>query len=200
MLAKGAVMAQFTFDPDQVAFYETEGWRAYYERRWPQLLRLTVDLCHSQFHIPFPKSWLAAYYVTRASVAWVPLDHDIWMVRTYLERFYRVARQSSGLRFDPERVGALELRYFDVHRRLAESPDKREFVDIMTELHSALFGITSAEARESAEARVLAATLVDRITSHRSTDVGGDWVRIEEALRVCYGSIARHLHKEAAAA
>jgi hypothetical protein len=36
------------FDADQVADYETAGWRAYYDREWPRLLRLTVALCQEQ--------------------------------------------------------------------------------------------------------------------------------------------------------
>lgn len=186
-------MAAFTFDPDRVASYETAGWRAYYERRWLRLLRLTVDMCQAEFAIPFPKSWLAAYYITRASLAWVPVDHNVKLVQCYLERFYRIAQRSSRLPFDPVRVGALELRYFDVHRRLVGAPEKQEFVQTLIELHSALFGVSPEQARESAEARVLAATIVDEITNGRSDDVPGDWVRIEDALRRCYRSIRRHL-------
>lgn len=181
------------FDPDHVAWFETEGWRAYYERRWLRLMRLTIGVCQAEFRIPFPNSWLAAYYVIRASLAWVPTDHNIWAVQSYLERFYRLARRSSGLKFDPVRVGALELRYFDVHRRLVGSSDTKAFVEALLALHSALFGITPEQARESAEARVHAATLVDGITNGWSDDIPGDWRRIEQALRRCYRSIVRHM-------
>lgn len=117
--------------------------------------------------------------------------------RAYYERFYRLAARFSGLQFDPARVAALELRYNDVHRRLVGQLDKQEFVQTMVELHAALFGITAEQARESAEARVLAANIVDGITSHTSSDVAGDWVRIEEALRHCYASIRRAQHAAA---
>ena len=79
----------FTFDPDRVAALETAGWRAYYQRRWGTLLRVVVILCQEQFHIPFPISLLAAYYDTRASVAWAPLDHDARAVEAWYARFYR---------------------------------------------------------------------------------------------------------------
>ena len=55
----------FRLDPDRVAYFEAEGWRAYYDRRWLRLIRLTVRLNEEQFRIPAPTSWLAAYYVMR---------------------------------------------------------------------------------------------------------------------------------------
>jgi len=46
------------------------------------MLYLIVALCQEQFHIPFPQSLLAAYYTTRASIAWVPVDHNEEKVAT----------------------------------------------------------------------------------------------------------------------
>lgn len=63
----------------------------------------------------------------------------------------------------------------------------------MVALHSAIFGITSEQARESAELRVAANTTVDRITSKISTDVDADWAALEEQLRQCYRSIQREM-------
>lgn len=183
----------FRLNPARVAYYEANGWRAYYEHNWLQLLRLIVGLCQEQFHIPFPASLLAAYYTTRASVAWAPLNHDVRKVQAYLHKFYSVARRYSGLQFDVERVAALELQYFDVHRRLsiAGQEDKSEFIHTMAELHSAIFGITPDQARESAEFRVVASNTVDLITSKTSTNPASDWAKLEEYLRQCYASIVR---------
>jgi hypothetical protein len=181
----------FRFDPDRVAYFEANGWRAYYDRAWPRLLWLLVRLCQEQFHIPFPVSLLAAYYVVRASIAWVPIDHDETKVRRFYAEFYRLARRFSGLRFEPERVAMLELRYNDVHRRLVGSPDKRAFVETMVELHSAIFGITPEQARESAELRVAANNTVDTITGRTAPDPEAAWRQLEEQLRGCYRSIQR---------
>lgn len=183
----------FRLNPARVAYYEANGWRAYYERKWLKLLRLIVGLCQEQFHIPFPASLLAAYYTTRASVAWAPIEHDVRKVQAYLHKFYSVARRYSGLQFDVDRVASLELQYFDVHRRLsvAGQEDKSEFIQTMAELHSAIFGITPDQARESAELRVLASNTVDLITSKTSTNPASDWAKLEEYLRQCYDSIVR---------
>jgi hypothetical protein len=185
--------AAFRVNPERVAYAETNGWRAYYERNWLKVLQLIVSLCQEQFHIPFPMSLQAAYYTTRASAAWVPEDHDIEKVQRYLKKFYRIARRYSGLQFDVERVAALELQYFDVHRRLVGQEDKSEFIQTMIELHSAIFGLTPEQARESAELRVEASNTVDLITSKRSTNEAADWAKLEEYLRQCYASIQREL-------
>lgn len=185
----------YPFDPDRLGELETAGWRAYYDRRWLALARILVVLNQEQFHIPFPLSLLAAYHVVRASVAWVPLDHDARAVQRHLAAFYRLARRFAGRHFDVERTAALELDYFDVHRRLAGLPDKREFVETLVALHSALFGLPPERARESAERRVAAATAVDLITSGRSTNVAADWARVEAELRRCYRSIYRELRR-----
>ena len=183
----------FRLNPERVAYFETNGWRAYYERKWLKVLWLIVRLCQEQFHVPFPMSLLAAYYTTRASVAWAPVDHNLPKVLTYLTRFYTIARRYSGLKFNVERAAALELQYFDVHRRLVDATDKSEFVETLVDLHSAIFGLTPVQVRESAEWRVKAADTVDLITSKKSTDVQGDWARLEEYLRQCYASIQREL-------
>jgi len=150
---------------------------------------LIVGLCQEQFQIPFPMSLFAAYYTARASAAWVPVDHDERKVLNYLRKFYRVARRYSGLQFDARRVAALELRYFEVHRRLSGHPEKEEFLQALVDLHCALFGLTPEQASESAQWRLQATTTVDRITSRTSDDVEGDWAKLEENLRRCYRSI-----------
>jgi len=186
----------FEFNPDRVAYVEAAGWRAYYDHKWIKMLRLIVGLAQEQFRIPFPMSLLAGYYTTRASAAWVPVDHDEQKVLRYLQKFYHVARRYSGLKFDPSHVADLELQYFDVHRRLTGNPENEEFLQTLIDLHCAIFGISPAQAKESAQWRLLAATTVDLITSHTSTDVEGDWSKLEEYLRRCYRSIHQEIEKQ----
>ena len=63
----------------------------------------------------------------------------------------------------------------------------------MVKLHCELFGLTPAQARPSAELRVLAANTVDLITSKTSTDVEADWARLEVYLWECYRSIQQEM-------
>jgi hypothetical protein len=179
------------FNPDAIAYYETEGWRAYYDRNWLRAFGLMVHLSESQFHIPFPRSFLAVYHVIRASVAFVPREHDLDIVRHHLEQFYCIAAASNRGAFDPNTVAELELRYWVIHRELAATPqaDKRPLIECVAALHAALFGRTSADLWESAVRRVTAANAVDQITSRRSTDPAADWLRVEENLRRAYQQV-----------
>lgn len=183
----------FRMQSERVAHFEAAGWRAYYDRKWLKMLRLLVQLCQEQFQIPFPLSLLAAYYTTRASLAWAPVEHDEGRVLAYLQKFYRLARRYSGLRYDVQRVAALELQYFDVHRRLSGKPDKEPFLQALVELHSALFELSAEQARASAQWRLLAANTVDLITSHTSSDVEEDWRKLETYLQEAYASIVQKL-------
>lgn len=185
----------FGFDPERVAYFEAAGWRAYYDHKWLKMMTLLIQLFQEQFHIPLLMSLLAAYYTIRASIAWVPIDHDERKVLAYLEKFYRLARRYSGLTYDVSRVAALELQYFEVHRRLAGKPEKDEFLQTLIDLHSAIFGLPAERVLESAEWRLRAAKTVDQITSNTSTDIEGDWARLEEDLRRCYRSIQGELNE-----
>jgi hypothetical protein len=185
------------FDPDRVAYLEAAGWRAYYEHNWLKLLSLIHEATRAQFHVPFPKSLLAAYYIVRASASWVAVDHDEQKILALHEKYYRMVQPHSGLKFDPLKVARLEEQYWDVHRRLSGKPDKTEFIQTMIDLHSAIFNFAPEQARESAELRVLANNTVDLITSKTSTDPAADWAKLEDYLRQCYRSIERELNKAA---
>jgi hypothetical protein len=178
------------FDPDRVAYFEAAGWRAYYDRKMLRLFRLVIGLCSEQFGIPFPQSLLGAYYITRASIAWIPVDHDVDKVMRFYEKFYRVAQRYSGLGFDPYRAAALELRYNDDHRRLVGIEEKGPLLQTLIELHSELFRLPQEAVRESAEWRLSALNTVDLITSRKSTNIEGDWQSLLEDLRRCYRSLA----------
>jgi hypothetical protein len=179
---------------DRIAELEAGGWRAYYERDWPRVVRLMVALNQEQFHIPFPLSVVAAVHVARASIAWAPVDHDEWTVRRHLRRFYRMAARWSDLEFDPVRAADLEIAYWIEHRRLLGIADKSSFVDAMAALHADLFGMPVDRMRDSAEWRVRANNTVDLITSGQSKRPEADWSQLEEELRRCYRSIDREVN------
>lgn len=183
----------FTMQAERVAYYEAAGWKAYYDHKWFKMLWLLIRLCQEQFHIPFPMSLVAAYYTTRASLAWVPIEHDEQKVLKYLEKFYGVGHRYSGLDYDVKKVANLELKYYEVHRRLSGTLEKEELLQTFIELHCALFGLTPDQVRESAEWRLLATDTVDLITSRTSTNIEQDWRKLEGYLQKAYGSISEQL-------
>jgi hypothetical protein len=187
-------VAGFSFDPNRVAHAEAAGWRAYYDHRWPKMLQLMMKLSREQFHMPYPASILAAYYTVQAGRHWIPKESAKDKARYYLWRFYRQARAHSGLEFDPTRASELELAYWDIARKYKQGSSSRdEFVRAMTDLHSAVFGITPEQAARSAELRVQANELVDEIVQATVKDPEKNWVDLEEKLRQCYRSIQEEM-------
>jgi hypothetical protein len=180
-------------NPERIARLEAGGWRAYYDRDWPTLLRLMVQLNQEQFHIPFPLSVIAALHVALGSRAWARVENDPRQVQRHFERFYRMARRWSELPFEPRRAAELEVRYWIEHRRLVGQDDKTSFIEAMTALHAHLFDLPHERVRESAEWRVRANNTVDRITSRLSSDTEADWARLEDELRQCYRSLQKAL-------
>jgi hypothetical protein len=71
--------------------------------------------------------------------------------------------------------------------------EKEELLQTFIALHGALFGLRPEQARESAEYRLLATNTVDLITSKTSTDVEGDWIKLEAYLQMAYASIVREM-------
>lgn len=84
-----------------------------------------------------------------------------------------------------------EIAATRAHRELAGRPEdeSESLVNVLQELHSALFGVSLDGARTSALERAQAAETVDLITSSRSTDVALDWWRVEDHLQAAYRSL-----------
>ena len=184
------------FRPERVAYYETAGWRAYYDHRWARAFWLMVRLNREEFRMPLLTSVAAALDIVRASLAFAPADNDVPKAAKYVLRYYQKARRSAGLKADAQTLSDLELRYWVVHRELAleriRQPDKDNLgpmVEALTDLHAALFEISPHAARRSAELRALAAKTVDRITGRYSTDVMGDWRQVEAYLQQAYRAV-----------
>lgn len=187
----------YDFDADLAGECEGRGWRAYYDRDWPYMAALMAQRFGALYHLPPAAAKEAAANSIEAARVFVPVDHDMDAVRTILARYYAIAKQHSGLGFDPATAAALEAEYWDVHRRLVGQHDKSEFVDVLVQLHSHIFGITPAQARESAELRVAANNTVDAITQKISADPEADWLKLEDLLRRCYRAIRNYTSAQA---
>lgn len=186
-----------TFSADRVAYLERAGWEAYYDRDWPRVLTLMVQMNRTQFCMSWLDAGLAALDIVHAAAAFAPVDNDIAAATQHLARFYARARTSAGLQTDAATLAALEMDYWIVHRELAvarkaapgHAGDIEPMVDALAKLHAALFAVPDAAIRRSAVARAQAATTVDRITGGYSEDVAADWLLIEQELRAAYRAV-----------
>jgi hypothetical protein len=186
-----------SFAADRVAYLEKAGWEAYYDRDWPRVLTLMVQMNRTQFCMSWLAAALAALDIVRAAAAFAPVDNDVAAAMQHLTHFYAKARTSAGLRTDAATLAALEMEYWLVHRELAvarkRAPDHTgditSMVAALEALHAALFDAPPAAIRRSAELRAQAAATVDRITGDYSDDVAADWQAIEQLLQEAYRAV-----------
>jgi hypothetical protein len=193
--ARQEEMKQAAFNPQRIAYLEQAGWKAYYDRSWLQVLTLMVQMNREQFCMPLPTAIAGAIDIVRASIAFAPVDNDIPAATAQLQSFYEKARRARGLQAGAKTLAALEMDYWIVHPQLAvarkQAPDHTgditPMVESLAKLHAALFTAPPAAIHRSAELRAEAAATVHRITGGYSTDVPGDWQRIEHLLGQAYG-------------
>ncbi len=186
------------FAADRVAHLEKSGWQAYYDRNWPRVLTLMVQMNRTQFCMSWLDATLAALDIVRSAAAFAPIDNDIAAATQHLATFYARARTSAGLRSDATTLAALEMEYWVVHRELAiarkaapdHAGDITPMVVALEALHAELFDAPPAAIRRSAELRAQAAATVDRITGGYSRDIATDWQTIEQLLADAYHTVA----------
>ena len=106
-----------SFDPVQVGRLECDAWVAYYRRRWPRLLLVSVLLVHQAFRLNWPRTLHGAWLVARANALWAPYpDNDPAGARRCMRRFYALVRLTHGAPADPARAAALEVDWWAAHR------------------------------------------------------------------------------------
>ncbi len=184
------------FDPNQLAYLEVAGLRAYYDHKWFKMLALVVRLMHEQFGLSWPRAVQASYYVTVASVAWAPVDNKPEVTRRYIYKFYKLAaRHGKGYRYDVPKVAQFEFIYWKLHRNRGIHPesDVAPYVKCLVDLHSALFGLTLEQAQDSAVNRAHGTDAIDRVTGKRSKDIEADWREAEFYLGKAYRSVAEQM-------
>lgn len=182
-----APVGRLPFDPAGLAWVETEGWRAYYDRAWLRALGLMLQLNHDQFGLNWLDTLRASYYATRSQMAFAGANNNPPLAQEYLAKYYTVVAHGRGLRYDPQAAAEAEMRYWIVHRQVAQNPaNPAPLVDALTDLHALLFSIPAGPARASAVERAAAAQAVDRITGRRSTDFDADWREVLNRLTAAY--------------
>lgn len=182
-----------TFDPDRTAYLEVTGWRAYVDKKWLKMLWLVLLLTREQFGFSWLRAVQGGYYITRASILWKPVDHDVRAVRRYLRKFYKLALEhGKDYSFDPREVADKELRYWIVSRKVSATPyrDDTPLIPVFAELHAAIFGISVEEAWASAVGRARSLHAYGKVASGQANDdIEGEWQRSEQYLREGYRTL-----------
>lgn len=187
------------FDGARLAHLEVAGLKAYYDRRWFACFRYLFQIAREQFTLSPFRALQNAYYFTRASLAWAPVDHKAEVTHDYIRKFYHVAKKhgnkGKGMPYNEENVSDIEFQYWILHRERGSNPtgDPAPYIECLAALHSAIFGLTPDQAHLSGVKRAAGTDHIDRVTGHHSADIESDWRQAEIALAQAYTDLARQL-------
>ena len=144
-----------TFNPKQVAYYEKENYVAYYQKRWLRLLRASVGMVKEAFGLSWPQAVYAAYLVARAEIAFAPFpNNDVPLAEAYMRRFYAFIKKVHNANFDVAEVARLDVKWWEIHRRLFGNPQNQELVDAVAALYAVTYGVEPERMRQAAYHRV----------------------------------------------
>ena len=177
------------FDADEVARLDTAMWRSYYSRQRLKLFGELGQLLDSQFHFPFWRRELVAFYAARS--AFVFKDgksrEDYEKALPDLEKFYREIRDISTTEFDVDQAAKLELEWWIVHRQRKQyQPGDLSWASAVSA--AGVYGVDPNALREYGDLRAQAMDIRDN-----KAESGGvteeDWQKIDELLHRSWASL-----------
>ncbi len=179
-----------TFDPARVARLETENWEAYYQKRWPRLLQVSVSLVREAFGLNTWQAFQAAYLVGRAEIAAAPFpDNDVPRAEAYMRRFYDLVKRVHHETFDVEQAARLEVRWWVVHRQLFLQEDLQPLVEALVDLYAATFRLPRERVRDAALHRAEAMRYSDRWVNDGKTSGDALLAQVEQELVMSYTAL-----------
>ena len=129
------------FDPRRLAYFEKENYVAYYRRRWPRLLVVSISMVKEAYQLSLPQAIYAAYLVARAEMAAAPFpDNDIPLAEAYMARLFHLLKGMYALNFDVAETAREEVNWWVVHRRLFAQEQNQEVIEALAKAMSAFFG------------------------------------------------------------
>jgi hypothetical protein len=156
-----------SFSPVMVGRLECAVWMAYYQRRWPQFLVLSVRLVRAAFQMNWTRTLHGAWLVLRANQLWAPADNDPDGARRCMSRFYALLRLAHGEPADPARAARLEVDWWAVHRAHQHgqhADGASSLVTALARLYAEVYGGAEAGLRAAAWHRA------------RAMDISDEWV------------------------
>lgn len=185
-----------TFDADEVARLDTAMWRSYYSRERVGLYRGLNALLDEQFHFPFWRRQMVAYYAARS--AFVFKDgrsrDDYERALPDLEKFYGEIRSISTTDFDAPEASRLELEWWIVHRQRTEH-QSGDLARALAVSAAAVYGVTPDSLAEYGDARAAAMDIRDS-----KAEAGGvteaDWQEIDRLLHQGWVSLHTAVNKK----
>lgn len=176
------------FDADAVARLETVTWRDYYERDYKDLTLQLYKLHHDLYHFSPADSVQLAIAAANAAKYFQPTTsrEDAQIALPELIKYYSILRDKSGERFDPAKVAASELDWWQLRREF-NTPEK--YGPTIARVTEELFGTANPSITQAALERA-------RMMRYRDDRRDGkmqaaDWTHIEQHLIESYRELKK---------
>ena len=167
------------FDPDRTAALEVDMWKAYYDKRNVALFLDLVTLNREMYRCPRSTAARIAYHFARAAATFASIRSAYEQVLPDLEDGYRIARDWSGLTYDPAIIAKAELAWW-IARRIPGKDSPEQVGGLIADLNAQFYAVP----RE----KVLDASIL-RARAGRLRDEGGpaaNWPEIGRLLAESY--------------
>lgn len=149
------------FHPRKLALYETQNYVFYYQRRWLDLMRVSIQFCRESGGLNTLQAVYAAYLLASAEFAWAPVDHDEQAVENKIRTLYKFIRRINHETFDLERTTKAEFSWWIAHRAHFGDPNNESVIEAFTNLNSELYQVPKEQVREAAYWRAAAVLFSD---------------------------------------
>jgi hypothetical protein len=185
-----------SFDADEIARLDTAMWRSYYSRERLKLFGELGELLESQFHFPFWRRQLVAFYAARAAFVFKDgkTREDYEKALPDLRKFYTHIHDISTTDFDIEQAAKLELEWWIVHRQRKDHAPG-DLSRSLADGAAVIYGVKADDLKEYGDARADAMEIRDN-----KAEAGGvieqDWQKIDDLLHRSWRSLHDVVNKK----
>jgi hypothetical protein len=172
------------FDPDRTAAIEVGMWKAYYDQRRAALFFDLVTLTRETYRCPRSTAVRIAFHFARAASTFANIRTAYEQLLPDIEDGYRIARDWSGLTYDPDVIAKAELAWW-IARRIPGKDSAEQVGGLIADLNAQFYGVSRD--------KVLEASIL-RARAGRLRDAGGPYANWPEIGRLLTESY-RSLHK-----
>lgn len=166
-------------------------WRSYYDRRPVKLFFELTEMLRTQYHFPWLRSYLGAYYATKAAFVFKDGKQrgDYEKALPTLESYFTTIHRTGNIDFDVKNAATLELEWWIVHRQ-REHYGKAALDTACANAAAAIYLVSPDSTFE--HGRLRADAMVIRDVQAAGDGVSEEeWAEIDQLLRACYQSLSR---------
>lgn len=177
------------FDSAAVARLETAMWRDYYERDYNDLMVQLYKLHHDEYHFSPAYSVQLAMKAGAAAKLFQPTTNrdEAQVALPELIKYFTLLQEKSGEDFDPIKVAAIELDWWQI-RRETNAPEN--YAPIVASVSEELFGVSNPLIKKAAAQR---ARMMRYRDDRRAAGAmqASDWKLIETNLIESYADLKK---------